>query len=226
MLECPLTMALIFWTQTKGVPESKEDTWVMSAMAPKQVEILNELDQTLYIDGPHWCWMKDYPISYFILRTAPLEKKEEPEEDFEDMRNLPLYTWGGISKEEHLQNMRKVHHTNEGIILSLISTGTSSPDSLLSWVRIMQYHLPKLKDLPIVFQLKSPEKTVYDYIPEPSPGDRFTIGLERVNHLKGRVHSALNSTEVQLLRIEDEIEEAQVQGYIAENVSSKPIDSK
>lgn len=192
-------------------------------MAPKQIEILNSLDETLYIDGPHWCWLKEYPISYFILRTAPLVKNDEPEEDFEDLRNLPLYTYGGISKEEHLKKQRELHYANEGIILSMIATGTSTPDSLLSWVRIMQYHLPKLKELSIVFQLKRPETTVYEYIPEPVSDDKFTIGIDKVNHLKERRHSTMNATEVQLLRIEDEAEDAEIEAYIENDDSKQSI---
>lgn len=36
-------------------------------------------------------------------------------------------------------------------------TGTASKDSLVMWIRALQRTNPKLKEIPVVFKLKTPE---------------------------------------------------------------------
>lgn len=54
-----------------------------------------------------------------------------------------------------------VHEQEDGIIFSLCATGTSSKDSLLSWIRHLEKDgNPALGSIPVVFTLKSGEKEV------------------------------------------------------------------
>ena len=48
------------------------------------------------------------------------------------------------------------HLQEDGTIFGCCATGTSSKDSLLSWVRFLQRENPDLQDIPIVFSLTSP----------------------------------------------------------------------
>lgn len=54
-----------------------------------------------------------------------------------------------------------VHEQEDGIIFALCATGTSSKDSLLSWIRHLEKDgNPALGSIPVVFTLKSGEKEV------------------------------------------------------------------
>jgi signaling intermediate in Toll pathway protein len=60
--------------------------------------------------------------------------------------------------ESALQHVtqRSVHEQTEGTILAMAATGTSSRDSLLSWVRFLQQTNPALGTIPVLFSLTSP----------------------------------------------------------------------
>ena len=50
-----------------------------------------------------------------------------------------------------------IHEQSDGTVLAMCITGTSSKDSLVMWIRALQKNNPKLKDIPVVFKLKTPE---------------------------------------------------------------------
>lgn len=52
--------------------------------------------------------------------------------------------------------MPTVHEQEDGCVFGCCATGTSSKDSLLSWVRFLQRENPDLQDIPILFTLSSP----------------------------------------------------------------------
>lgn len=65
--------------------------------------------------------------------------------------------FGEEKKETDLIKPPSVHELNEGVFLGMCATGTSSRDSLLSWIRFLQKTNPKLsEDIPVLFTLKSP----------------------------------------------------------------------
>jgi len=49
-----------------------------------------------------------------------------------------------------------VHEQDDGCIFACCATGTSSKDSLLSWIRLLQSDCPDLIGVPIMFTLTSP----------------------------------------------------------------------
>jgi len=50
-----------------------------------------------------------------------------------------------------------VHEQEDGVILAVCATGTSSRDSLVSWIKFLEKSNPRLgKDLSVIFTLKSP----------------------------------------------------------------------
>ena len=53
-----------------------------------------------------------------------------------------------FSDAVHIPN---IHEQEDGSLLACCATGTSSKDSLLSWVRFLQRDNPELKDVPILF---------------------------------------------------------------------------
>jgi signaling intermediate in Toll pathway protein len=49
-----------------------------------------------------------------------------------------------------------VHEQEDGTILGMCITGTSSKDSLATWTKALQQTNPSLQYIPIVFMLRSP----------------------------------------------------------------------
>ena len=49
-----------------------------------------------------------------------------------------------------------MHEQEDGTILAVGITGTSSKDSLLSWIRFLQVKNPHLANLPVLFATHSP----------------------------------------------------------------------
>ena len=73
---------------------------------------------------------------------------------YADVSSIPLSTFGKEDKDRVLSPTKNLHIQDDGKILALCATGTSSRDSALSWVRILQSSNPKLKSLPVVFTNK------------------------------------------------------------------------
>lgn len=58
-----------------------------------------------------------------------------------------------------LKSIPSVHEQEDGVIFSLCATGTSSKDSLLSWIRHLEKNgNPNLEKIPIVFTLRTATK--------------------------------------------------------------------
>jgi evolutionarily conserved signaling intermediate in Toll pathway len=55
-----------------------------------------------------------------------------------------------------LEPLRTVHEQVEGTIIAIAATGTSSKDSLLSWIRFLQRSNPALNRIPVIFSMTSP----------------------------------------------------------------------
>jgi signaling intermediate in Toll pathway protein len=49
-----------------------------------------------------------------------------------------------------------VHEQEDGAILAVCATGSSSRDSLLSWVRRLEVANPRLEEMVVLFTLTSP----------------------------------------------------------------------
>lgn len=69
----------------------------------------------------------------------------------------PMFLFGTPSEVKLLVEP-SVHEQEDGVIYGVCATGTSSRDSLLSWIRLLQkFGNPVLSDIPVVFTLKAPE---------------------------------------------------------------------
>jgi signaling intermediate in Toll pathway protein len=144
--------------QSKEIEDSIDETWIVSAQSPTQKRLLNEHDvkEPIYVEGSFKVWLKNYPVNYFILRkNAKLAEMDV--EDLDDVSNIkvPLFNFKPPVKK-FLKKVPSVHEQEDGVILALCATGTSSKDSLLSWIRHLQKDgNPILTDVPVVFTLKS-----------------------------------------------------------------------
>lgn len=52
---------------------------------------------------------------------------------------------------------RSLHQQDDGTIYAICATGTSTKDSLLSWIRLLEVNgNPKLLHIPVLFKFKAP----------------------------------------------------------------------
>lgn len=69
-----------------------------------------------------------------------------------------LFNWKTIFEEEReVIPAPSIHEQEDGTVLSMCITGTSSKDSLVTWIRYLQRTNPKLEQIPVIFRLRTPE---------------------------------------------------------------------
>lgn len=148
--------------QTSDVENSIDDTWIVSGQSPSQKELLRKHDTkyAVYIEGPTLIWLRNKSISYFILRGDPrsdTEMKELTHEDIDDVSDIHVPLFGFTRPQQSRVALRKsVHEQEDGIIYAVCVTGTSTKDSLLSWIRLLQKDgNENLGNLAILFKFKS-----------------------------------------------------------------------
>jgi signaling intermediate in Toll pathway protein len=75
--------------ETVEIEDSIEKTWIVSAMSPKQSELLTEHNKNIpiYIEGPFRIYVAIKAVDYFILKAKPPQNRKYP--DYEpDGKNL------------------------------------------------------------------------------------------------------------------------------------------
>ncbi|XP_037074287.1 evolutionarily conserved signaling intermediate in Toll pathway, mitochondrial-like, partial [Pollicipes pollicipes] len=159
------------------LPEDAVDrTWVVSGQSQQQRALLEEhpTDQPLYVEGGFRVWLQDQSISYFVLRAEPQEQQKHEGLDSDDITYLENWTWRRSSRTDREsawdERPPSVHKQEDGTIMAVCVTGTSSRDSLLSWIRLLQRRSPRLAELPVLFTLRSPVTDVAT-VSEPDAGD-------------------------------------------------------
>lgn len=72
-----------------------------------------------------------------------------------DVSDLRLYMFGEPKPKAMTVTPSSVHEQEDGTILAMCCTGTSSKDSLLSWIRFLRKSNPKLDNIPILFKIRT-----------------------------------------------------------------------
>lgn len=142
--------------ESKSVPDAVDDTFIISGQSPSQKKLLAEHPATksLYVEGPFPIWVGRACMNYFQLR-ADGQKFEQPQLDPDDVTNIdnPFV----FKKARPLIVKPSVHQQEDGTILAVCATGTSSRDALLSWIRLLEKNgNPDLEHIPVIFSLKAP----------------------------------------------------------------------
>lgn len=146
---------------TEDIEEAIDKTWIVSGISPEQVELIKKHDKRkpIYIEGPYLIWLRDKCVNYFTLRAdvdPKLKFEDDEEKDFDDVSNLRVPLFGPPTKQNHLVPKRSVHQQDDGTIFAICATGTSSKDSLLSWIRFLERSgNVDLGSIPILFKFKS-----------------------------------------------------------------------
>lgn len=144
---------------TSDIADSVDKTWIVSGQSPSQKDIIKHWPKkkALFVEGGFRIWLKDAQVIYYILRgeTRAYGSKESTV-NIEDVNKVPLWIWGEVADTQDLVPLPLVHEQDDGTILGVCATGTSSKDSLLSWIRFIQKDNPSLEKIPILFTLHSP----------------------------------------------------------------------
>ncbi|XP_066965215.1 evolutionarily conserved signaling intermediate in Toll pathway, mitochondrial [Macrobrachium rosenbergii] len=148
--------------QTSDVEDAVDDTWIVSGMSRIQEQLVEEhpVDEPIKVEGPFRIFLRDKCVGYFILRaeSKPPPSPVKPSE-IDDVSNIKHWFTNVMEEEEEESSLVKkcsVHEQEDGIIMAICATGTSSRDSLLSWIRQLQVTNPKLSSIPILFTQASP----------------------------------------------------------------------
>ncbi|XP_053676150.1 evolutionarily conserved signaling intermediate in Toll pathway, mitochondrial [Anopheles nili] len=158
---------------TKTVENALDHTWVVSGQSAEQSELLeaHEKKEPVYIEGPFVIWLRNRSINYYVLKSAPkpLPQAEETN-DPDDVSNLHNpYIGLDIRFRKHQRSgsalstkCRSVHEQDDGVIYAICCTGTSSKDSLLSWIRLLEKENGNavLATLAVLFKFTSPPTEV------------------------------------------------------------------
>jgi signaling intermediate in Toll pathway protein len=159
---CPDIQTRISVYSTSQIEDSADKTWIVSAQSPSQKELIEEIspDQPLYVEGAFRVWLKDQQLLFHYLRADNRDKVNpmQPEDkDPLDVTNIPFHLYGSSQSADNvLMTQKGIHKQADGTILAICATGTSSRDSLLSWIRILQTSNPKMDHLNVIFTLKAP----------------------------------------------------------------------
>lgn len=143
---------------TAEISDSNDQTWVVSGQSREQQDLLAALPHNtpLYVEGAFRVWLRDSQVSYFILRGPPVPPAAPPEVDTDELTAISRWMDGERSAAGTVAVEPSLHQQEDGTMLAVCATGTSSRDSLLSWVRALQRDNPALADMAVLFTLTSP----------------------------------------------------------------------
>lgn len=157
----PTTQVTIY--HSADIKDAVDDTWIISAQSTVQKHLLSENDpkEPIFVEGPFPVFLRGNYINYFVLRG-----KARPFDDsFDDPDNVETIKSSFVNRRPPVKSALKVvptvHEQDDGVIYALCATGTSSKDSLLSWIRHLEIDgNPVLAQLSVVFTLRSSSKEI------------------------------------------------------------------
>lgn len=86
----------------------------------------------------------------------PTRPKTSASKKIEDLSHIRVWTHKDVPKDELelAAPEPSAHEQEDGTIFACCATGTSSKDSLLSWIRLLERQAPMLNHMQIVFTIK------------------------------------------------------------------------
>ncbi|KAL4701904.1 hypothetical protein ACJJTC_013763 [Scirpophaga incertulas] len=149
--------------QTEEIEASIDKTWIVSGQSETQKSLLAEQNQKqpLVVKGPFDVYMRDQVVTYFTL-IGEIRPEHKDNRDIDDVSNIdnPPGIPGYIGSTAIPTIYNTVHEQDDGTIVAICATGTSSRDSLLSWIRLLEkYGNPSLSELAVIFTLTSPSSS-------------------------------------------------------------------
>ncbi|XP_021379521.1 evolutionarily conserved signaling intermediate in Toll pathway, mitochondrial-like isoform X2 [Mizuhopecten yessoensis] len=137
-----------------------EDTFIVSAQSPDQAELISahSVDVPLVVEGSYSVWLRHKQQHYFVLKSDQ-GRPHAPAGDVEDDSEVD---WTGLNPyltenedDQAVLVPPSIHCQDDGTVMATCITGTSSRDSVVTWIRYLQQSNPKLEHIPILFSIKT-----------------------------------------------------------------------
>ncbi|XP_055324733.1 evolutionarily conserved signaling intermediate in Toll pathway, mitochondrial [Sitodiplosis mosellana] len=150
---------------TEKVEDSLDKTWIVSGQSPEQKKLLNNhaIESPLKVEGPFDIRLRNRSIKYFtLIGEAEPDENFAPKEDSDDVQGMQLpdflkFLSPEVKEVAVIKPKRSIHQQDDGTIYAICATGTSTKDSLLSWIRLLEANgNPKLVHIPVLFKFKAP----------------------------------------------------------------------
>lgn len=146
-------------------------------MSPSQMKLISKHppDEPIIVEAGGRVWLRSRHVNYFVLKSKPQPDQRPEEEDIDgnknsinefksnhsiipDVSNLKIKFFNKAGNVTNAVGKAKtVHEQDDGIIYGVCASGTSSKDSALSWIRILQKEkAPILETATILFRFKTP----------------------------------------------------------------------
>ncbi|CAH1794947.1 unnamed protein product [Owenia fusiformis] len=153
-----------------------DDTFVASAQSTIQRALINghPTDKPLFVEGGYKVWMREKCLNYFVLKADPVLEKYGHVEQRTDDNWFEWNMFTGEKDQSEIAEARSMHEQDEGTILAMCITGSSSKDSLISWIKLLQLSNPNLPHIPVVFAIRTPESEL-ETIEDDPHGDLVNI---------------------------------------------------
>lgn len=143
---------------------SADHTFIVSAQSADQKQLIADhpVDKPIFVEGGFTVWLRSKSLTYFMLRSECTEKYRQFAEQKTEETDFNMFDWSIFEEEKPkaLAVPPTVHEQEDGTVLALAITGTSSKDSLVSWIRFLERTNERLVQIPVVFRLRSPETRV------------------------------------------------------------------
>lgn len=159
--------SVISVSNTSTLPDSIDKTWIVHAQSSTQQKLIEQLDDNavVCIENAGLTYIFDKFLSYYILKvyddeSAIEKRRNQPEPDYN--YNTVKMSFYGKPIKEKLDERAEKHYVDDGYILAIGMTGTSSQDSLLSWLRVLEKRNPKLRKLNVLFKIERPTLELVD----------------------------------------------------------------
>lgn len=164
----PLTK--VIKAHSSELSDSIDKTWIVYSTSRSQNAILDDLDpkSTLYLEKAGFAFVDSKYLNFFTLKAkvdpeiAKIKAKAREPNPYGVNFNRLRVKFYGAPVEEKLQSIKDQYFVDDGYVLSVGFTGTSSQDSALSWLKIMQQSNPKLNDMKVVFRFPKPIPELLD----------------------------------------------------------------
>ncbi|XP_050298213.1 evolutionarily conserved signaling intermediate in Toll pathway, mitochondrial [Anthonomus grandis grandis] len=145
---------------TADIKDSVDDTWIIGAQSVTQKRLLSENDpkHPVFVEGPFSVFLRGNYINYFMLRgqARTFDDTIEDADNVENIKNIKGSFFSYKPPIKSIVQVPSVHEQEDGVIYALCATGTSSKDSLLSWIRHLELDgNPVIANLSIVFTLRT-----------------------------------------------------------------------
>ncbi|OQV20275.1 Evolutionarily conserved signaling intermediate in Toll pathway, mitochondrial [Hypsibius exemplaris] len=159
---CPDVRKEVTVFQTEDISEALDKTWIASLMCPDQRKLISEhvSDKPLYVDGEYSVHLREEFLKYFILRDEPQELLDagptpapEPYYELDCRPDWDLFF--KVENPKEYAPLPTLHEQEDGNILAICITGTSSQDSLRSWLSCLARTNPRIAQVPIHFRIRS-----------------------------------------------------------------------